>query len=223
MTEFDLEGIGMTSRRTRARLVQRLAEQGIHNEAVLSQLNEIPRHIFVDEALGHRAYEDTALPIGHGQTISQPFIVALMSQLILASDDGTAPNNVLEVGMGCGYQTAILAGLVPKVWSIELLEPLAKRAAERLQALKIRNVRYKVGDGYEGWAVHAPFDRIIVTAAPPEVPQALIDQLAIGGRMVIPVGGQNDQQLMLIRKDVEGITETVQELVRFVPLVRGTA
>ena len=219
MRQFDLEGIGMTSRRTRERLVKRLEEQGITHSDVLDRFRAVPRHIFVDEALGHRAYEDTALPIGLGQTISQPMIVAKMTQLILEVD--SPPKNVLEVGMGCGYQTAILAGLIDKVWSIELLEPLAKRASERLQALQIKNVRYKVGDGYEGWPIHAPFDRIIVTAAPPEIPPALVDQLAVGGRMVIPVGGDHHQELILIRKTDEGITQSVEELVKFVPLVKG--
>ena len=219
MRQFDLEGIGMTSRRTRERLVKRLEEQGITHTGVLDRFRSVPRHIFVDEALGHRAYEDTALPIGLGQTISQPMIVAKMTQLILEGD--SPPKNVLEVGMGCGYQTAILAGLIDKVWSIELLEPLAKRASERLQALQIKNVRYKVGDGYEGWPIHAPFDRIIVTAAPPEIPPALIEQLAVGGRMVIPVGGDHHQELILIRKTEEGITQSVEELVKFVPLVKG--
>ena len=219
MTQFDLEGIGMTSRRTRERLVRRLEDQDIHHQAVLDRFREVPRHIFVDEALGHRAYEDTALPIGLGQTISQPFIVARMTQLMLEGE--RPPRNVLEVGMGCGYQTAILAGLIEKVWSIELLEPLAKKASERLRALKIKNVRYRVGDGYEGWAVHAPFDRIIVAAAPAEVPLALVEQLAVGGRMVIPVGGDQHQELILIQKTEEGVSQTVEELVKFVPLVKG--
>lgn len=218
MSHFDIEGIGMTSRRTRERLISRIEAQGIHDQAVLERMREIPRHIFVDEALAHRAYEDTALPIGQGQTISQPFIVALMSQLLNAHGG----RNVLEVGMGCGYQSAILAGLFDKVWSIELLAPLAERASARLRALGIKNVLYKVGDGYEGWPVHGPFDAIIVTAAPSAVPPALIEQLADGGRMVIPVGGSNHQELLLIKKEAGVVTQSVEEAVRFVPLVKGS-
>ena len=217
LSRFDIEGIGMTSRRTRERLIARIQAQGITDHSVLDRMREIPRHIFVDEALAHRAYEDTALPIGHGQTISQPFIVALMSQLV--HEQGG--RSVLEVGMGCGYQSAVLAGLFEKVWSIELLAPLADRANARLRALGIKNVVYKVGDGYEGWSVHAPFDAIIVTAAPPSVPPALIDQLADGGRMVIPVGGSNHQELLLIKKEAGVVTQSVEEMVRFVPLVKG--
>ncbi|NKB97533.1 MAG: protein-L-isoaspartate(D-aspartate) O-methyltransferase [Pseudomonadales bacterium] len=217
MADFDLEGIGMTSRRTRERLVDRIAAQGIYDSAVLDRMRAVPRHIFVDEALAQRSYEDTALPIGHGQTISQPFIVALMTQLIREGGG----RSVLEVGMGCGYQSAVLSGLFEKVWSVELLAPLAARAQERLQALGIKNVRYKVGDGYQGWSVHAPFDCIIVTAAPASIPDALVEQLAIGGRMVIPVGGSGQQELLLIKKDRDGITQTVEEIVRFVPLVKG--
>lgn len=217
MTEFDLAGIGMTSQRTRDRLVERLREQGIVDTRVLAQIRDIPRHIFVDEALAHRAYEDTALPIGYNQTISQPFIVALMTELICQ----TGPSTVLEVGTGCGYQTAVLAGLVEKVWTVELLEAMAVKARAHLSALKIRNVRAMVGDGYAGWPVHAPFDGIIVTAAAAEVPEALIEQLAVGGRMVIPVGGSEQQDLLLIEKGADEIRQTMQESVRFVPLVRA--
>ena len=166
MSRFDLRGIGMTSQRTRDRLVVRLRERGIENERVLGQVASIPRHIFIDEALAHRAYEDTSLPIGHGQTISQPFIVALMTQLLLEVN----PLRVLEIGTGCGYQTAILAQLCRKIFSIERIDALHPGAKERLNALGLRNAVTKVGDGYEGWAVHAPFDGIIVTAAPTEVP-----------------------------------------------------
>lgn len=218
MSDFDLQGIGMTSQRTRDRLVARLREQGIKNERVLAQISAIPRHIFIDEALAHRAYEDTALPIGHGQTISQPFIVALMTQLLLE----VGGQRVLEIGTGCGYQTAILAGLYPKVYSIERIGALLPRAKQRLAALHIRNVICKLGDGYEGWQVHAPFDGIIVTAAPAVIPPQLLEQLAPGGRMVLPVGADNVQELRVVDNTPEGFVEGVHEHVRFVPLMSGT-
>jgi protein-L-isoaspartate(D-aspartate) O-methyltransferase len=218
MDEFDLKGIGMTSQRTRDRLVARLRERGISNERVLAQIGAIPRHIFIDEALAHRAYEDTALPIGHGQTISQPFIVALMTQLLLER----GPQRVLEIGTGCGYQTAILANLCRKVFTIERIEALMPKAKRRFEALGLRNVVAKIGDGYEGWEVHAPFDGIIVTAAPPQVPPALLTQLAEGGRMIVPVGGEGVQELKVIDRTAEGFVEHVHEYVRFVPLVSGT-
>ena len=218
MSDFDLQGIGMTSQRTRDRLVARLREQGIKNERVLAQIAAIPRHIFIDEALAHRAYEDTALPIGHGQTISQPFIVALMTQLLLE----VGGQRVLEIGTGCGYQTAILAGLYNKVFSIERIEALVPRAQQRLSALNIRNAICKLGDGYEGWQVHAPFDGIIVTAAPASIPPQLLEQLAAGGRMVLPVGGDNVQELRVVDNTPDGFVESVHEHVRFVPLKIGT-
>jgi len=218
MSEFDLQGIGMTSQRTRDRLVARLRARGIRSERVLALVGEVPRHIFIDEALATRAYEDTALPIGHGQTISQPFIVALMTQLLLEA----APRRVLEIGTGCGYQTAILSRLCDKVFTIERIAALQPRAVERLQALGRRNVSSKVGDGYEGWAVHAPFDAIIVTAAPPELPPKLLDQLAEGGRMVVPVGGDDAQQLQVIDRTEQGLQLATHDSVKFVPLVGGT-
>ena len=218
MSEFDLQGIGMTSQRTRDRLVARLRARGIRSERVLALVGEVPRHIFIDEALATRAYEDTALPIGHGQTISQPFIVALMTQLLLEA----APRRVLEIGTGCGYQTAILSRLCDKVFTIERIAALQPKAVERLQALGRRNVISKVGDGYEGWAVHAPFDAIIVTAAPPELPPKLLDQLAEGGRMVVPVGGDDAQQLQVIDRTEQGLQLTTHDSVKFVPLVGGT-
>jgi len=218
MSEFDLQGIGMTSQRTRDRLAARLREQGISNEQVLSLIGEIPRHIFIDEALAHRAYEDTALPIGHGQTISQPFIVALMTQLLLE----VQPRRVLEIGTGCGYQSAVLARLCEKVFTIERVAALQPRAQERLRALGMRNVISQLGDGYEGWEVHAPFDGIIVTAAAPHIPPKLLTQLAEGGRMVVPVGGDGAQQLKVIDRTTEGLHESTREYVRFVPLLTGT-
>ena len=211
------QGIGMTSQRTRDRLVERLREQGISNEAVLAQIGSVPRHIFIDEALAHRAYEDTALPIGLGQTISQPFIVALMTEKLLLH----SPKSVLEIGTGCGYQTAILAGLVPSVHSVELIPELAARARQNLRTLKLSQIRTKTGDGYAGWSAYAPYDAIIVTAAPPEVPQELLSQLSEGGRMVIPVG-EAQQSLRVIDRTSEGFTESVEVGVRFVPLVPGS-
>ena len=218
MSDINLTGIGMTSQRTRDRLIQRLVEQGISDSRVLDRMAAVPRHIFVDEALAHRAYEDNSLPIGHGQTISQPFIVARMTELLIQ----VAPKSVLEVGTGCGYQTAILAPFCEKLWSVELLEPLATKARQRLSQLKLRNVRTKVGDGYLGWAVNGPYDGILVAAAPEQVPAALIEQLAVGGRLVIPVGGVN-QQLMVIDRTEEGVTRQIHEAVKFVPLVSSTS
>ena len=212
-----MDGIGMTSQRTRDRLVSRLRKQGIVNEVVLAQIGQLPRHIFIDEALPHRAYEDTALPIGHGQTISQPFVVALMSQLLF----DTHRAKVLEVGTGCGYQTAVLANMCVEVYTIERIEVLMPKARERLRAMKLRNVTSKVGDGYEGWSRYAPFDGIIVTAAPTAIPSALLEQLNIGGRMVLPVGGDQVQQLKVIDRTTEGVVESIHEQVRFVPLVPG--
>ena len=217
---YDLSGIGMTSQRTRDRLVKRLAENGIGHGEVLSAVASIPRHIFIDEALAHRAYEDTALPIGHGQTISQPFIVALMTQSLL----NRPRPRILEVGTGSGYQTAVLAGLTPlvqKVFTIERIDPLIERAQERLRVLKCSNVRFKHGDGYQGWLEESPFDGILVTAAPRNVPEALLDQLAVGGRMVVPVGDDGVQELKVFDRTPDGFDVETVEYVRFVPLLKG--
>ena len=211
-------GIGMTSQRTRERLVQRLQQDGVTNDRVLNAIANTPRHIFIDEALSHRAYEDTALPIGHNQTISQPHIVAHMSELLLAMGP---LDKVLEIGTGSGYQTAILAQLVNRVFSVERIQPLQEKAKERLQELKLRNVVFRWGDGWEGWHALAPYDGIIVTAAATEVPKALLDQLALGGRLVIPVGDGHSQQLHLIVKTEKGLQQTVLGNVRFVPLLNG--
>jgi protein-L-isoaspartate(D-aspartate) O-methyltransferase len=211
-------GIGMTSARTRDRLVQRLREQGIHDLRVLERIRSLPRHIFVDEALASRAYEDTALPIGWGQTISQPFIVARMTQALLS---GGAPNKVLEVGAGCGYQTAVLAPFAEKIFSIERVEPLVAPARERLKELQIRNVKLKHGDGMKGWPTQAPFDGIIVAAAPLAVPDALLSQLAIGGRMVVPVGPDGQQQLLRLTRRENGIHKENLGAVAFVPMLAG--
>jgi len=217
LSNFDLQGIGMTSQRTRDRLVGRLREQGIIDEKVLQQIAALPRHIFIDEALAHRAYEDTALPIGHSQTISQPFIVALMTQLLTE----TPRKTVLEVGTGSGYQTALLARLCERVYSVERIQALMPKARERLSALSLRNVQLRHGDGYAGWAEQAPFDGIIVTAAPPVMPEQLLEQLAIGGRLIVPVGDSNEQDLRVIDRTVDGFDESVHDRVKFVPLLGG--
>ncbi len=219
MTGYDLVGIGMTSQRTRDRLVQRLAEHGIVDQEILDLIGHVPRHIFVDEALSHRAYEDSALPIGHGQTISQPFVVAFMTSTLL-----NAPRaRVLEVGTGSGYQTAVLRSSrrVRRVFTVERLGPLLARAEERLKAMGLESVRYRHGDGYEGWPEEAPFDGILVTAAPRQVPEALLDQLAEGGRMVVPVGGGGVQELRVYDRTATGVNVDTVRHVRFVPLVKG--
>jgi protein-L-isoaspartate(D-aspartate) O-methyltransferase len=211
-------GIGMTSARTRERLVQRLREQGIHDLRVLERIRSLPRHIFVDEALASRAYEDTALPIGWGQTISQPYIVARMTQALLS---GGLPGKVLEVGFGCGYQTAVLAPFAEKIFSIERVEPLVAPTRERLKELQIRNVKLKHGDGMKGWPTQAPFDGIIVAAAPLAVPDALLNQLATGGRLVVPVGPEGQQQLLRLTRRETGFHKEMLGAVAFVPLLAG--
>lgn len=218
VTDQRFSGIGMTSARTRDRLVQRLREQGIKNVEVLDRIRNIPRHIFVDEALSSRAYEDTALPIGFGQTISQPYIVAKMTESLL---DGGPLQNVLEVGTGCGYQTAILSGLVGKIATIERLEPLVKRAKERLKELGIKNVKFRHGDGTAGWPTHAPFDGILVAAAPLRIPEALLEQLAVGGRMLMPVGPEGKQELVRFTKREQKVDRQSLGPVAFVPLLGG--
>ena len=219
MSDLRLSGIGMTSARTRDRLVQRLREQGITNLAVLDRIRNVPRHIFVDEALASRAYEDTALPIGFGQTISQPYIVARMSEALL---EGGPLGKVLEVGTGCGYQTAVLAPLVGRIYSVERIEGLQQRARARLKELGIRNVRFRHGDGAEGWKSQAPFDGILVAAAALNVPDALVSQLAIGGRLIIPAGAEGAQQLLRITRREQGIERKALGPVSFVPLLGGT-
>ncbi len=211
-------GIGMTSQRTRERLIQRLYEEGLSNAHVLEVIRRTPRHLFVDEALSHRAYEDTALPIGHNQTISQPFMVARMTELLLAAGP---LDKVMEIGTGSGYQTAVLAQLVERVFSVERIQALQDKAKERLAELNLRNVVFRWGDGWEGWSALAPYNGIIVTAAATEVPQSLLDQLAPGGRLVIPVGGGEVQQLMLIVRTEDGFSRQVLDSVRFVPLLNG--
>ena len=211
------QGIGMTSQRTRERLIQRLMDQGITRFEVLEAIRSVPRHLFVDEALAHRSYEDTALPIGYGQTLSQPYVVARMSELALAQG---RPKKVLELGSGSGYQTAILASLVDEICAIERIKPLLERARKQLRALRVRNVRLRHGDGLDGWASEAPFDLILGAAAPEHLPTQLLEQLAPGGRMILPVGGER-QQLMMVTATPEGYVEEVIEEVNFVPMVRG--
>ena len=220
MTDLRLSGIGMTSARTRDRLVQRLREQGIANLAVLERIRNVPRHIFVDEALGSRAYEDTALPISYGQTISQPYIVARMTEALLQAG---AAENILEVGTGCGYQTAVLAPLVGRLYTIERIEPLLARARQRLKELGIRNVRFRHGDGTLGWKAHAPFDGILVAAAPLTVPEALVRQLRVGGRLLVPIGPEGEQELVRFTRREQGMQRESLGAVAFVPLLGGTA
>ena len=216
----DPRGIGMTSQRARNRLAEQLRSMEINDEAVLEIMRTTPRHLFVDEALASRAYENTALPIGYGQTISQPYIVAAMTQALYAT--GTC-DKVLEIGAGCGYQSAILAHLANRVFAIERIEALANRLRTRLHELRISNVRVRHGDGYRGWPTNGPFDRILVAAAPVGVPEQLFDQLAPGGRLIIPIGRAGFQDLRLYTKNNGGIDEEILEQVSFVPLLEGVS
>ena len=219
MISNDIQGIGMTSQRTRDRLVNRLRDKGIKNESVLEVMRTTPRHIFVDEAMAHRAYEDTALPIGHGQTISQPYIVARMSEILL---EGGVPDVVLEVGTGSGYQSAILSRLVPKVYTVERISALLQKARDAHRKMGLMNVFSKHSDGSWGWEPNAPYAAIMVTAAPKTVPPSLLQQLAVGGRMVIPVGSSGGvQELKLYLRTADGIEESTLEIVNFVPLLDG--
>lgn len=215
----DARGIGMTSARTRERLVRRLSDHGIKNPEILARIRDVPRHMFVDEALSSRAYEDTALPIGHGQTISQPWVVARMTEALL--ERGT-PERVLEVGTGCGYQAAVLAGLVKEVYTVERINPLLVQTRQRMRTLGLRNVKLKHSDGSWGWPEFAPYDAIIVTAAPEHVPNALLEQLGPGGTLVIPVGPPGRQDLLRIVRTDEGFEQESLVPVSFVPLLGGT-
>ncbi|WP_373081680.1 protein-L-isoaspartate(D-aspartate) O-methyltransferase [Zhongshania sp.] len=209
----------MTSQRTRDRLIERLSERGITDNAVLNVIRGTPRHIFLDEALSHRAYEDSSLPIGFQQTLSQPYIVARMTELLLANGPR---ERVLEVGTGSGYQTAILAQLVDRVFSVERIRPLQEKARQRMRQLGLNNVQMRHADGSMGWKDRGPYDGILSAAAPAEVPQELLEQLALGGRLVIPIGPQGKQQsLYIFDKTEEGIQEQVIEPVLFVPLLAG--
>jgi protein-L-isoaspartate(D-aspartate) O-methyltransferase len=216
-------GIGMTSARTRDRLIERLRSEGILNSAVLERIREVPRHLFVDEALASRAYEDTALPLGHGQTISQPFVVAFMTQaLIEGLPPGQTLAKVLEIGTGCGYQSAVLAPFVRHLYSVERIYPLLKRAQKLMRALKINNVSMRHADGLNGWQSRAPFDGILVAAAPESEPSKLLDQLADGGRLIIPVGRAGRQSLLRITRHGKELKREELLPVSFVPLVGGT-
>ena len=218
----NVAGIGMTSQRTRARMVERLREQGIVDERVLEAMAGVPRHLFVEEALASRAYEDTALPIGYGQTISQPFVVARMIEVLIRDRE---LGKVLEVGTGCGYQAAVLASLATEVYSIERIKELLERARGNLRELRLKNLRLAHGDGAAGMEKAAPFDSIIVAAAAPRMPQELLPQIARGGRMILPLRerGADAQRLVLVERSRLGYAETALDPVRFVPLQPGKA
>ncbi|MEM7565141.1 MAG: protein-L-isoaspartate(D-aspartate) O-methyltransferase [Pseudomonadota bacterium] len=219
MSRNSHQGIGMTSQRTRDRLISRLQNQGIGNELVLDVMARVPRHLFVDEALSHRAYEDTALPIGYGQTISQPYIVAHMTQLLL--QDGM-PGSVLEIGTGCGYQTAVLASIFPQVYSVERIEALHQLAKKRLGELEFFNIQLRYTDGNGGWPnVTYRFDRILMTAACSEIPEALVQQLSPTGFMILPLDNGRDQTLVRISHGSDGLCIEDIEKVAFVPLLPG--
>ena len=219
-SDLAIQGIGMTSARTRDRLVRRLREQGIRSTEVLEQIRNVPRHLFVDEALASRAYEDTALPIGLGQTISQPFIVARMTEALLNNFKG---ETVLEIGTGCGYQTAVLSPLVKKIYTVERIPELLRKTRKRLRQLDIYNVQFRQGDGWEGWRKYGPYDGIIVAAAAEELPVRLLEQLAPGGRLIIPVGPAGRQELTMVTRQGDHFEQVSLGAVSFVPLVKGLA
>lgn len=220
MNELLLQGVGMTSERTRERMIQRLIEQGIDNVPVLEAMRRTPRHLFLDEALSHRAYEDTALPIGHGQTLSQPYIVARMTEILLSN--AAQLENVLEIGTGSGYQTAVLAPFVTRLTSVERIAPLQVLARQRLRQLGINNVRLNLADGGLGWQKAAPYDAILSAAAPAQVPDSLKQQLAPNGVLVLPVGEHSQTLTLLVRKEDSDQFEMRElEAVRFVPLLSG--
>ena len=219
LSSRNINGIGMTSQRTRDRLVERLQQQGINDPRVLEVMRNTPRHLFVDEALSHRAYEDTALPIGYGQTISQPYIVARMTQMILQPG---MPSSVLEIGTGCGYQTAVLAQLVPQVYSVERIGALHQQAKKRLQHLKFYNVELRHTDGNGGWPnLRYRFDRIIMTAACSDIPRKLVEQLNHRGSMVLPYDDGRQQTLLRITRQHDDFKTEAFEAVSFVPLLTG--
>ena len=213
-----IQGIGMTSARTRDRLVERLKNHGIRASAVLEQIRNVPRHLFVDEALASRAYEDTALPIGHSQTISQPYVVAKMTEALLEDFDG---DKVLEIGTGCGYQTAMLAPLVKEIYTVERIPELLRKTKQRLRQLDIYNVRFRLDDGWQGWPKYAPYDGIIVAAAAAELPRKLLEQLAPGGRLIMPVGPSGAQELTMVLRRDDHFEQVSLGGVSFVPLVKG--
>lgn len=218
LTQGELHGIGMTSQRTRDRMVERLRGQGIQSESVLSIMAATPRHLFIDEALATRAYEDTALPIGYGQTLSQPYIVARMTEVLLEKG---IPANVLEIGTGSGYQAAVLAQLVPAVYTVERIAALAQRSNRLLESFGFRNIHYKIDDGHAGWEEHGPYGAILLTAAPGEIPDTLLSQLANGGRLLAPVGTGERQQLMLVTREDGLFVRRMLDQVSFVPMRQG--
>jgi protein-L-isoaspartate(D-aspartate) O-methyltransferase len=220
MMNQDARGIGMTSARTRERLMETLREACIGSEAVLERIREVPRHLFVDEALASRAYENTVLPIGHGQTISQPYIVARMTEALIAGQVLPIPK-VLEIGTGCGYQTAVLAAFARHIFGIERINGLLKQSRQRLRALRINNVSLRHADGFDGWQSQAPYQGILVAAAPAEVPDSLLAQLDDGGRLMIPVGPSGNQSLLRITRHGDDFERETLSAVSFVPLVSG--
>lgn len=213
------QGIGMTSQRARNRLVEQLRKMGIQSEIILEAIRNTPRHIFVDEALASRAYDNTALPIGYNQTISQPYIVARMTEALIENNNEL--QNVLEIGTGCGYQTLILSKFARQVSTIERIDALLSKAREKFYTLKCRNIRARNGDGNLGWPEHAPYDGILVAAAPVGVPKQLTEQLSMNGRLVIPVGKTGEQSLLLITRTENGLTEKRLDSVSFVPMMEG--
>lgn len=215
---MNLNGIGMTSQRTRERLLGRLMDQGISSMEVIDVMRSTPRHIFLDEALSHRAYEDVALPIGFNQTISQPYVVAKMTEVLYKTG---SMNKVLEIGTGCGYQTSVLAQLSKSVYTVERIKPLQDKARKTLRLIGVRNIEFKHDDGSFGWAVRGPFDAIIATAAPQSIPGELLQQLADGGRLIIPVGPEETQELTLVTRKGDEFEYEVLDDVRFVPLLMG--
>lgn len=216
--EPNLYGIGMTSARTRERLVSRLRESGIRNPRILDLMRSTPRHVFIDEALAHQAYDDTALPIGHGQTISQPWVVARMTELLIEKG---MPEKVLEIGTGCGYQTAVLAALGCEVYSVERIRPLLDQARKRLTSLGFARVQLKHADGGFGWSAQGPFQGILAACGRPDIPQELLDQLADGGRLVMPVGEREQQRLTVVDRIGQEFKVSKLDMVRFVPFQRG--
>jgi protein-L-isoaspartate(D-aspartate) O-methyltransferase len=220
MMNQDARGIGMTSARTRERLMETLRAAGIGSESVLERIREVPRHLFVDEALASRAYENTVLPIGHGQTISQPYIVARMTEALIEGQVLPIPK-VLEIGTGCGYQTAVLAAFARHIFGNERINGLLKQSRQRLRALRINNVSLRLADGFDGWQSQAPYQGILVAAAPAEVPDSLLAQLDDGGRLLIPVGPSGNQSLLRITRHGDDFERETLSAVSFVPLVSG--
>ncbi len=214
-----MHGIGMTSQRTRERLLKRLREKGISNEQVLDVMRVVPRHLFVDEALASRAYDDTALPIGYGQTISQPWVVARMTEALI---EHGRPETVLEIGTGSGYQAAVLGCLVKHVYTLERIRALAILARERMRRFGLKNVHVRHADGFRGWAAHGPFQAILLTAAPEGVPDELFDQLTEGGRLIAPVGSRDVQDLTRFTRRGDRLEREVLDRVVFVPMLGGT-